>query len=172
MEDVTNPRQKLICDYAMTRKENTLILFRKIEHGTWIYEKLLQEGRKKIFYVDGKVSGDDREKIRLQMENEKDAILVASYPTFSTGINIKNLHNIIFSSSTKSKVRVLQSIGRTLRLHKTKTVAMLIDFVDSYGHFVKHYEARKVLYKREKFPHKEVKCKLAEWCRKKGQDFF
>jgi superfamily II DNA or RNA helicase len=172
MEDVSNPRQKMICDFAMNQKENTLILFRKIEHGTWIYEKLLQEGKKKIFYIDGSIKGTEREQIRLQMENEKGAILVASFPTFSTGMNVKNLHNIIFASSTKSKIRVLQSIGRTLRLHKSKIFATLIDFVDSYGHFKKHYISRKVLYEREKFQHKELTCILSDWCKNKNEDFF
>ena len=105
-------------------------------------------------------------------KGNKGAIIVASYPTFSTGINLPSLHNIIFASSTKSKVRVLQSIGRVLRLHKNKKFAVLIDFVDEFGHFKKHYDERKVLYEREKFSHSEIECKLSEWCKKKGEDFF
>ena len=70
MEDITNPRQQLICDYALSRKETTLILFRKIEHGNYLYDQLLQAGTKRVFYIDGTVKGEDRERIRLQMEEE------------------------------------------------------------------------------------------------------
>jgi superfamily II DNA or RNA helicase len=83
-----------------------------------------------IFFVHGDVGVDEREEVRRITENESDAIIVASYGTFSTGINIKNLHNIIFAAPTKSKIRSLQSIGRVLRLGDNKDKAVLYDIAD------------------------------------------
>jgi superfamily II DNA or RNA helicase len=99
----------------------------------------------------------DREQVRHITEKENDAIIVASYGTFSTGINIRNLHNIIFASPTKSRVRSLQSIGRGLRLGDNKEKAFLYDIADdlrygSYTNFtLKHYEERMKMYSEEKF---------------------
>jgi len=95
------------------------------------------------------------------------------YGTFSTGIDISNLHNIIFASSSKSKIRVMQSLGRSLRLHDSKSHANLYDIVDSFGgYFDKHYEERKNLYNREKLPYKEREINISEFCSKKGIKFF
>jgi len=96
--------------------------------------------------------------VRYITEQENDAIIVASYGTFSTGVNIRNLHNIIFSSPTKSKIRALQSIGRVLRLGENKDNATLYDIADDlrYGPYtnftLKHYEERVKIYSEEKFP--------------------
>jgi len=102
----------------------------------------------------------DREDVRHITEKENDAIIVASYGTFSTGINIRNLHNIIFASPTKSRVRSLQSIGRGLRLGDNKEEAVLYDIADdlrykTYTNFtLNHYEERVKMYIEERFPFK------------------
>ena len=84
----------------------------------------------KVFYVHGGIDAEQREKVREITEKETDAIIVASYGTFSTGINIKNLHNIVFASPSKSRIRNLQSIGRVLRKGDNKTSAVLYDIAD------------------------------------------
>ena len=91
---------------------------------------------------------------------ESDAIIVASYGTFSTGVNIRNLHNIIFASPSKSRVRNLQSIGRGLRLGENKEQAVLFDVADDFriGKFanftLKHFAERVKIYDEEKFNYK------------------
>jgi len=172
IESEENPRQQLIWELANSLKHNTLILFRKITHGTYIYEQLLGNTGKKVHYIDGKVKVDDREDIRKTMENNDGHILVASYGTLSTGIDIKNLHNIIFASSSKSKIRIMQSIGRSLRLHNKKSNAVLYDIVDCIGYFEAHFNSRKDLYDREKLPYKEKNVNISTWCKKRGVDFF
>ena len=140
-------------------KGNTLVLFNFVDkHGKPLH-KMIQDAYpdRKVFYVSGEVKATDRETIRKTTENEDDAIIVASYATFSTGINIQKLHNIVFASPTKSRVRVLQSIGRQLRKHKTKERAILYDIADdlswkSYKNFsLKHFIERIKIYASEKF---------------------
>ena len=112
---------------------------------------------RKVFFVYGGTDTDTREKIRAITEKETDAIIVASYGTFSTGINIKNLHNIVFASPSKSKIRVLQSIGRVLRTSKDKFNATLFDIADdlSYknrdNYTLRHFKERINTYSKEKF---------------------
>ena len=89
--------------------------------------RLNKQYDRKIFYVHGGTDTETRENIREITENEKDAIIIASYGTFSTGINIRNLHNVVFSSPSKSRIRVLQSIGRGLRQGTDKSTATLYD---------------------------------------------
>jgi superfamily II DNA or RNA helicase len=115
-----------------------------------------EEGRP-IFFVHGGVGVDEREEVRRITEEESNAIIVASYGTFSTGINIKNLHNVIFASPSKAKIRVLQSIGRGLRLGKDKDVATLFDIADDLTHksrknfTLDHFVERMKIYTAEKF---------------------
>lgn len=117
-------------------------------------------GNRKVFFVHGSVEKEDRERIRLLVESENDAIIIASYGVFSTGISIRNLHNIISASPTKSRVRVLQSIGRSLRLSENKETAVLYDIADDLryngyvNHTLRHYIERIKLYESEKFPYK------------------
>jgi superfamily II DNA or RNA helicase len=153
-------RNKFITDLALNLKGNTLILFTYVEkHGKILYDILLKAvDNRKVFFVFGGTEAEDREAIRHITELENDAIIVASYGTFSTGVNIRNLHNIIFSSPTKSKIRSLQSIGRVLRLGENKEEATLYDIADDlrYGPYtnftLKHYEERVKIYSEEKFP--------------------
>jgi len=125
-------RTKFITDLALKQKSNTLVLFQHIKHGNklqQIIEAKAKEGRK-VYLVNGSVAKEVREEIRKIVEKEKDAIIIASYGVFSTGVNIKNIHCIIFGSPSKSKIRVLQSIGRGLRLHKSKDALILFDIGD------------------------------------------
>ena len=156
-------RNKFIKNLALTREGNTLILYQMVDkHGQVLYDSINEskKGDRKVFFVHGGVSADDREQIRAITERESDAIIVASYGTFSTGINIRNLHNVIFASPSKSRVRNLQSIGRALRKGENKEVATLYDIADdmSYkswnNHTIKHFAERVKIYNEEEFDYK------------------
>jgi len=123
----SDKRNKFIRNLAAGLNGNTLCLFQYVEkHGKQLYEDIkLKAPDKQVFYVHGGVDTDEREKIRELTEKADNAIIVASYGTFSTGINIRNLHNIIFSSPSKSRIRNLQSIGRGLRFKKIIMVLLL-----------------------------------------------
>lgn len=125
-------RTKLIVNLAAKTKNNTLVLFNLVDkHGKIIYNKLLEKNLdKKIFFIYGDVGAEIREKIREITEVNSNVIIVASYACFSTGVNIKNLHNVIFASPMKSKTKILQSIGRLLRLHESKDSCNIFDIAD------------------------------------------
>ena len=129
-------RNNLIKNLVRDLDGNTLVLFNYIEkHGEPLYNLInsnVKENRK-VFFVHGGTEVEDREEVRLITEQENDAIIVASYGTFSTGINIKRLHNIIFASPSKSRIRNLQSIGRVLRRGEGKDIATLYDIADDIG---------------------------------------
>ena len=121
---IGNPkRNKFISNLTVDTKGNTLVLYARVEaHGAILYDLInnkVEEGRK-VFFIHGGVDAEEREEVRRITEEQINAIIVASYGTFSTGINIKNLHNVIFASPSKSRIRNLQSIGRVLRKAKTK----------------------------------------------------
>lgn len=155
-------RNKFIKNLCLSLKGNSLVLFNYVEkHGKILYEIIEKErGKRKVFFVFGGTDVDVRESIRAITEKENDAIIVASYGTFSTGINIRNLHNVIFASPSKSRVRNLQSIGRGLRKGDNKTEAVLYDISDDFrdGKFVnftlKHFLERVKIYDEEKFKYK------------------
>jgi superfamily II DNA or RNA helicase len=115
---------------------------------------------RKVFYVHGNVEAEERELVREITEKESDAIIIASYGTFSTGINIRNLHNIVFASPSKSKIRTLQSIGRVLRLGENKETATLFDIADDLTYksrknfTLDHFVERMKIYNEEKFEYK------------------
>ena len=153
-------RQNFIRNLAIKLEGNTLVLFQLVEkHGKNLHEIIKEKAAdgRKVFYIFGGVEADERETIRGIVEKEKDAIIVASYGTFSTGVNIKNLHNIIFASPSKSRVRNLQSIGRGLRLGENKVDATLYDIADdmtwkSKENFtLKHFQERINIYTEEEF---------------------
>lgn len=128
-------RTSFVCKLALDKKdENTLILFNFVaKHGKPIFKKLLEmnaDSERKILYISGETSVEDREKARHIAETENGVIIVASYGTYQQGINIKNLQNIIFAAPSKSQVRVLQSIGRALRISGDKNYANLYDVID------------------------------------------
>ena len=138
---------------------NTLCLFQYVEkHGKDLYEAIRDKAKdKQVFYVYGGVDTEERERIRELTEKSDNAIIVASYGTFSTGINIRNLHNIIFASPSKSRIRNLQSIGRGLRLKDNNTHATLYDVADDLTYKEKenytlaHFRERINIYSGEDF---------------------
>ena len=137
-----NRRNNFIKNLALDLKGNTLILFARVEkHGEPLYNLINNSNiieNRRVFFVHGGIDTEDREEIRDITERETNAIIVASYGTFSTGINIKNLHNVIFASPSKSRIRNLQSIGRVLRKGDNKTKATLYDIADDIS-----YKSRK-----------------------------
>ena len=153
-------RNNFITNLALDLKGNTLILYSRVEtHGAILYEKInnIKHTDRKVFFVHGGVDAEQRESIREITENEKNAIIVASYGTFSTGINIKRLHNVIFASPSKSRVRNLQSIGRVLRKGKDKVKATLYDIGDDCtynskkNYTLNHLIERIKIYNEENF---------------------
>jgi len=154
-------RNKFIKNLALDLKGNTLILFARVEgHGQPLYELINNSNQienRQVFFIHGGVDTEDREKVREITEKENNAIIVASYGTFSTGINIKNLHNVIFASPSKSRIRNLQSIGRVLRKGDKKTKATLYDIADdiSYksrkNYTLNHLIERIKIYNEENF---------------------
>lgn len=163
-------RNSFIKNLTLTRTGNTLLLYQYVEkHGEVLYKAIkaeAEEGRK-VFFVSGKTDTDTREAIRAATEKEDNAIIVASYGTYSTGINIKNLHNVIFASPSKSRVRNLQSIGRGLRKGDNKDSATLYDISDNLAyksklnHTVKHYMERVKIYAEEEFEYKTYNIRLS-----------
>ena len=158
-----NRRNKFIQNLTISLNGNTLLLFQYVDkHGKILYDmisKKVEEGRK-VFFVYGGTDADTRENIRSITENETNAIIIASYGTFSTGINIRNLHNIIFASPSKSRIRNLQSIGRGLRKGEAKDKAVLFDISDDLRHKSKvnytlnHFAERVKIYNSEEFEYK------------------
>ena len=153
-------RNNLITNLALDLKGNTLILYSRVEaHGAVLFDKINKNAsdKRKIFFVHGGVDAEDREQVRSITEQENDAIIVASYGTFSTGINIKNLHNVIFASPSKSRIRNLQSIGRVLRKGKSKVRAKLYDIADDLStrsrknYTLNHFIERVKIYVQEQF---------------------
>jgi superfamily II DNA or RNA helicase len=161
------PRNNFIKNLAVDQNGNTLVLFNYVEkHGVPLYRMIRETAHKnrKVFFVSGKTDADVREEIRAVTETEKNAILVCSFGTFSTGINIKNLHNIIFASPSKSQVRILQSIGRGLR--KSDRATKIYDIADDIqwkrnkNFTLKHSADRIKIYAKEKFKFKIHEVKL------------
>ena len=153
-------RNRFICNLALDLKGNTLILFARVEaHGQPLYEMINNKkiDNRNVFFIHGGVDTEDREKVRAITEKESNAIIVASYGTFSTGINIKNLHNIIFASPSKSRIRNLQSIGRVLRKGDKKVKATLYDIADDIryksrkNYTLNHLIERIKIYNEENF---------------------
>ena len=153
-------RNNFIKNLALSLDGNTLILYSRVEsHGEILYKSINSsvDDVRKVFFVHGGVDGEEREEVRLITEQEKNAIIVASYGTFSTGINIKNLHNVVFASPSKSRIRNLQSIGRVLRKSKGKNTAMLYDIADDISsdgqrnYTLNHLIERVKIYNDENF---------------------
>lgn len=159
-------RNKFIKNLALSLEGNTLILYQYVEKHGVVLEKMLKDNNRPVYFVSGSVDGEERENIRKVVENESNAIIVASFGTFSTGVNIKNLHNIIFTSPSKSRIRNLQSIGRGLRKSDTKNSATLYDIADDMSWKSKknftllHFMERVKVYNEEKFKYKIYKVTL------------
>jgi superfamily II DNA or RNA helicase len=163
------PRNKFIRNLAIKSEGNTLVLFQYVEkHGKILYELIKSKvhDKRKVFFVYGGTETTDREAIRHITEGESDAIIIASFGTFSTGINIPSLENVIFASPSKSKIRNLQSIGRGLRLKDGKTKCNLYDLADDLhwkswkNHTLNHAAERYKTYAEEEFKTKIVEVEL------------
>lgn len=164
-----NIRNRFISNLALSLLGNTLILFRFIDHGNNIFNKIKEKmngNTRKVFYIDGSIDGEYRDNIRNIVENENDAIIVASIKTFATGTNIKRLNNIIAAHPMKDDVDLLQSIGRSLRLADDKSFSTFYDIADNYiyenniNYGIKHLNIRQDTYRREKFNYKKYRIGL------------
>jgi superfamily II DNA or RNA helicase len=162
-------RNKFITNLTLDLKGNTLLLFSRVEaHGAILFDQINtnKQDERKVFFIHGGVDTEERELTREITEKENDAIIVASYGTFSTGINIQNLHNVIFASPSKSRIRNLQSIGRVLRKGKNKTKAVLYDISDDCtynsrkNYTLNHFIERIKIYNEEKFNYEIITIQL------------
>ena len=162
-------RNRFITNLAASLNGNTLVLFQRVEqHGKVLFDLIDRkvEENRKVFFVAGETDTTDREAIRGIVEKQKDSITVASLGTFSTGINIRNLHNIIFASPSKSQIRVLQSIGRGLRKSDDGRVTELYDISDDLSWKTKknysllHSFERLKMYQKEEFQYQTIKVEI------------
>ena len=159
-------RNRFIKNLALDLKGNTLILYSRVAtHGQILYD-LINTNERPVFFVHGGVDATEREEVRELTERENNAIIIASYGTFSTGINIKRLHNIIFASPSKSRIRTLQSIGRVLRKGMGKVNATLYDVADDtkkgskQNYTLNHLIERIKYYNEEKFNYEIIQIKI------------
>ena len=157
-------RNRFIVNLTCDQQGNSLVLYTLVQkHGKPLYDMFVEKCKstgRKVFFVSGAVNAEERERIRAITEKEKNAIIVASVGTFSTGINIVNLHNIMFASPTKSQIRVLQSIGRGLRKTEDEQGTTIYDLADDLSwkkkknYTLNHAIARVKIYAKEKFNYK------------------
>jgi superfamily II DNA or RNA helicase len=163
---ITNERRnKFIKNLVLDLKGNTLVLYNRVSsHGEPLYQLINNDAseNRKIFFIHGGVDTEERELVRKITEEETNAIIVASYGTFSTGINIRNLHNVVFASPSKSRIRNLQSIGRVLRKGKEKVSATLYDIADEIkyksknNYTLNHLIERIKIYNEENFEYEII----------------
>ena len=153
-------RNKFIVNLVSKLSGNTLVLFRYVDkHGKPLYNSI-SNIKDNVFFVAGQTESDDRESIRHLIDSMHGGTIVASVGTFSTGVNIRNIHNIVFTSPTKSRVTNLQSIGRGLRLGDNKQLCTVFDIADdltigSYqNHTIKHFNERVKIYDSEHLQYK------------------
>ena len=163
---VTNKkRMDFVVNLLRHLRGNTLCLFQLVEkHGKILYDKVKEN--ENVYFVYGGTDTSDREEIRGLVEKHTNSTTIASFGTFSTGINIRNIHNIVLASPSKSKIRVLQSIGRGLRTSSTKDSILIYDIADdiSYGErrnfTLNHFSERLNIYNEEQFNYEISKVKL------------
>lgn len=125
-------RNQYIINLAKELKGNTIILTGRIDaHLLPLLEQTKEATDRPVFAIHGGVDANEREQIRQILEQYDNAIIWASYGTMSTGVSIKKLHNLVFAYPMKAKIKVLQSIGRLMRLHKSKELAKIIDIGDN-----------------------------------------
>jgi superfamily II DNA or RNA helicase len=168
---VINSEKRLdfVLKFILKTSRNSLVLFQSVGEG---YGKRLYEGirektpDKEVYYIDGDTDPDKREVFIKRMEEGTNKILVASFGTLSTGISIKNIHNIFLTESYKSEVLIKQTLGRGMRLHKDKEKVTIIDFVDDFSfngkdnYLMKHCKERIDIYKKEHFEYKIYEIKI------------
>ena len=151
-------RNKVIASICNNAPNNVLILIDFIKHGTALYDTLTKLcGRKQIYFIRGEVEVNNREKIKELMEKDNNIVCVAISKIFSTGINIKNLHFIVFAGGGKAKIKIIQSIGRGLRLHQAKEKLYIMDIADQLTYGKRHQLKRQTLYEQENIPYQTKK---------------
>jgi len=156
------PRNKFIRKLALTRTGNTLIIFKRVEHGKALHERLLKDSLNPVYLVHGKVDSDEREDIRQIVNTHRTSITLATDKCFSEGINIPNLNNIIFAAPSKSRINVLQSIGRVLRKTEIKDFCRLYDICDDLtfrswkNYSLEHYLERARMYEMEHHDNQQI----------------
>lgn len=144
-------RNNIIVHFASKFTNNCLIIVDRLAHGSLLYELLTNKlPDKKVYWIRGEVENEDREAVRKLMESENNIVCVAMSKIFSTGINISNLHYIIFAQGGKAKITLIQSIGRGLRLHENKNRLIIIDLADILHYGIEHVEIRLKHYEKEK----------------------
>lgn len=137
---------------------NSLILVDLIDHGESILNTLKDMPGKEVYFIRGEVEVEERKRVQDLMEKQTNICVIAISKIFSTGINIKNLHYLIFAGGGKAKVKIVQSIGRGLRLHEDKKELIIFDIADNLKYGLMHYTKRKKLYLQEKIPHSSINC--------------
>ena len=126
-------RNRFICNLARSLEGNVLVLFTRVDgHGIPMHEMITNMTERPVHLIYGDTKVQVREEVRAISEKTSNNIILGSYGTMSTGVNIRNLHHVIFASPSKSRIRVLQSIGRGLRKAKGKKSAMLYDIADDF----------------------------------------
>ena len=168
-------RNEFLAGLLINLPGNTLCLYQLVEkHGKPLYAEvkksqsqgLFDDRLRKVFFIYGNTSTTEREEIRSIIEGEKDSITIASYGTFSTGINIRNIHNIVLASPSKSRIRVLQSIGRGLRQGENKNSVLIFDIADDLtfrgqsNFTLNHFQERINIYNTEQFEYEISKVKI------------
>jgi superfamily II DNA or RNA helicase len=149
----SSKRNDLLAKLCVRLSNNTLILVNHIKHGEILHETLSKVcDNKQIYFIRGEIAVDERENIKKIMESENNVVCIAISAIFSTGVNIKNLHNIVFAAGGKSFIRTVQSIGRGLRLHANKTRLIIIDMCDMLHYGEQHNAERIKIYNKEKIP--------------------
>lgn len=157
-------RNKFIRNLTLSLKGNTLVLFNYVDkHGKVLHDMIkAKDPNRQIFFIHGGTDVDDRELARHLTEKGENVIVIASVGVFSTGVNIKRLHNVVFASPTKSVIRVLQSVGRGLRKADDKDVFQLYDISDDLtvtrktkkNYTFEHFKERLKIYSAEEFHYK------------------
>jgi superfamily II DNA or RNA helicase len=146
-------RNELIAKLTKGLNQNSLIMVDYIQHGELLFDiaqRMMPE--KQCFFIRGEVEVEERDRVRQLMETNSNVVVVAISKIFSTGINIKNLHYIIFACGGKAKIKIVQSIGRGLRLHKDKTKLIIFDITDDLRYSAAHALKRQALYEKEHIP--------------------
>jgi superfamily II DNA or RNA helicase len=153
-------RNQFLVNFANSLEGNSLFLFRFVDkHAEVVKQALIESGTTKVVHIiSADTPKDVRENLRKLVEETNDNIIISTYALFSTGVSINNLHHVVFASPTKSSVKVLQSIGRSLRKHDSKALATIWDIVDDYrgkfetkNYLFKHFEERLQCYLSEQF---------------------
>lgn len=151
-------RNKIINKICQNASNNILIMVDFIRHGEKLFDIITSNNRteKEVYFIQGSVDTEVREQIRKKMEYKTNVVCIAMSKIFSTGIDIKNLHYIIFAGGGKAKIKILQSIGRGLRLHKDKKILQIIDLQDQLYYSIKHGQKRIEFYEQEKIPYQKT----------------